>query len=226
MLNNLMKKQIQQFSLFQNGYSIIKDPNNLKEILKLSDRLVEFAKPEDIKRFAEDLCVNPQVIKAIESRLRVDNRNLKKLSKCKKGTLGHAYLVHLKNSGISPESLAPPLVKDDVSYVMAHIYETHDIWHTVTGFDTTVRGELGLAAFGAAQLPSQFEYLLLAGGLLNTVFYQFNERDNRMNSIVYGWQLGKKSKPLFGVNWNELWNEPISNVRKDLKITMSRELAA
>jgi ubiquinone biosynthesis protein COQ4 len=218
MLNGLVKKQIQQFSLFHSGYSIIKDPNNLKEILNLSDRLTEFARPEDIKKFAEDLCVSPQAIEAIETRYRVNNRDLKSLAQCKKGSLGIAYLTHLEKSGISPESLAPPPVTDDVSYVMAHLYETHDIWHTVTGYGTSIADELGLASFGAAQLPSQFEYLLLAGGILNTVFYQFDERDERMTAIAEGWVMGKKAKPLFGLKWTELWNTPLATIRKNLEI--------
>jgi ubiquinone biosynthesis protein Coq4 len=35
-------------------------------------------------------------------------------------------------------------------------YETHDIWHVVTGFHTDVAGELGLQAFYLAQFPGRW----------------------------------------------------------------------
>lgn len=215
MLAKMAMRQLQQFSLIHSGYCLVKDPNNLKQVLKLSDHLLELAKPEDIERFADDLCKDLQALTAIESRYRV---NSEALEKCRMGTLGRAYIEHLASNNITAESLTPPPVKDDLGYVVAHLQETHDIWHTVTGFDTSVAGELGLAAFGAAQMPSQFEYILLAGGILNTIFYKFDERDERMQAIVLGWQMGKKARPLFGVRWNKLWNRPLQDVRKELMV--------
>jgi len=82
-----------------------------------------------------------------------------------------------------------------------------------------VPGELGLAAFGAVQLSSQFEYLLLAGGLLNTVLYDFKQRGERMEAIIRGWDMGKKAQPLFGVHWSELWSEKVGDIRKELGIS-------
>lgn len=218
MLASIAKRQIQQFSVFQSSYSLVKDPNNLKEVFKLSDALLDLAQPEDIKKFSEELCKDPQAIAAIETRYRVNGSDLNRISKCKSGTLGRGYLDHLKKNNITPESLTPPPVKDDVSYVTAHIIETHDIWHTVTGFQTTVAGELGLAAFGAAQLPAQFDYILLSGGILNTVIYKFGERIERMQAIADGWEMGRKAKPLFGVRWGEMWDESLHDVRKSLNI--------
>jgi ubiquinone biosynthesis protein COQ4 len=217
MLGALAKKQFQQLSVLHSSYAVIKDPNNLKEVLSLSEQLLELAQPEDIRKFAEEICRDPKAIAAIEERYRVE-ADLAKLAKCRKGSLGRSYIEHLEKNGITPESLTPPPVTDDLTYFAAHIRETHDIWHAVTGFATSVTGELGLAAFGAAQMPSQFEYILLSGGLLNTVLYKFDEREGRMQAIVDGWQMGKKAKPLFGVRWTEMWDEPLTQVRKSLKI--------
>jgi ubiquinone biosynthesis protein COQ4 len=216
MLAQIAKRQFQQISALQSGLALVRNPNNLREVINLSDKLLGMAGSEDIRKFSEELCKSPQAIDAVEKRYRVHSSDLKRLAKCKKGTLGYAYIQHLEKNEITPESLTPPPVKDDFSYVVAHLYETHDIWHTVTGYGTSVADELGLAAFGAAQLPSQFEYLLIAGGILNTVFYEFHERDERMSAIAEGWVLGKKAKPLFGVKWNELWNKKLVDVRQTL----------
>lgn len=218
MLAELAKRQVQQLSALQSGISLVRNPNDLKKVIQLSDQLSAMASSEDVRQFSEALCNHPQAIRAIEERYRVNSSDIGKLAQCRKGTLGYAYVDHLEQNGITPESLTPPPVKDDFSYVVAHLYETHDIWHTVTGYGTRIAGELGLASFGAAQLPSQFEYLILAGGILNTVFYQFDERDERMTAIAEGWTLGKKAKPFFGVRWNELWSHRLSDVQRELRV--------
>jgi ubiquinone biosynthesis protein Coq4 len=33
------------------------------------------------------------------------------------------------------------------AYVLSHLYEMHDLWHAVIGFETDVAGELALQAF-------------------------------------------------------------------------------
>ena len=50
--------------------------------------------------------------------------------------------------------LVPENVGSDFDYVRAHLRETHDVWHPVTGFDTDVAGELGLQAFYLAQFQA------------------------------------------------------------------------
>lgn len=219
MLAQLARREIQRFSALKSGISLVRNPDNLKEVINLSDRLLEMVGPEEIQKFSEDLCTHPQAISAIEKRLRVNSCDTRRLKKCSKGSLGDAYIKHLNKNGIKPESLTPPPVKDDFSYVVAHLYETHDIWHAVTGFSTRIEDELGLAAFGAAQLPSPFEYLILAGGILNTIFYQFDERDKRLDAITQGWTMGKRAMPFFGVDWNRLWDVSLITIKKEMKVT-------
>jgi ubiquinone biosynthesis protein Coq4 len=100
-----------------------------------------------------------------------------------------------------------------------HLERSHDLWHTVLGFDTDVAGELGLQAFYIAQLQSPLGPLLLSAGLLNGMLFQHEDGDRRMEAITRGWRLGKTMRPLFGADWAAMLTWPIEQVREHFGIT-------
>lgn len=132
--------------------------------------------------------------------------------------LGFEQRDHLRHvplgAGLDPAALPSLRADDGHAYVRAHLYETHDVWHVLTGFATDVAGELGLQAFYVAQLPGRLAPALVAGGLVNMILFDFGARDARMRAIVRGWLLGKRARPLFGGRWAELWEEPLDEVRR------------
>jgi ubiquinone biosynthesis protein COQ4 len=109
-------------------------------------------------------------------------------------------------------------VNDELDFVRAHLYETHDVWHVVTGFATDVPGELGLQAFYFAQLPGKLPTAILAAAFVNTLIKHFEEREPRMQEIVRGYLLGRQARPLFGVRWDALWSAPLAEVRAQLQL--------
>jgi ubiquinone biosynthesis protein COQ4 len=129
------------------------------------------------------------------------------------GTLGRAFAEHILGNGLNLNALPQLPARTDAEYVRAHLLEVHDIWHVLTGFATHVAGELGLQAFSLAQLGSPFAAGIITGGLANTLFFAFPERDVRMRSIVRGWLLGKRARPLFGGAWARMWERPLEEVR-------------
>jgi ubiquinone biosynthesis protein Coq4 len=104
--------------------------------------------------------------------------------------------------------------------VVAYLYDTHDVWHVVTGFSTDVAGELGLQAFYLAQFPATLAGMILLAGFANTLFLNFEDRDARMTAITRGWLLGKRASSLFGVRWSDLWSTPLSEVRAQLHLDL------
>lgn len=104
------------------------------------------------------------------------------------------------------------------SWVRAHLFETHDLWHVATGFDTDVAGEVGLQAFYLAQFPTRLATMLIAIVFINTLIYGFEDRAARMDSIVRGWTLGRTAGSLIGVRWNDLWEVPLDDVRAQLGV--------
>jgi ubiquinone biosynthesis protein Coq4 len=149
----------------------------------------------------------------LRPRLRADLMTLRAQAP---GTLGRTFAEHMIANQLDPAAIPTLPVSDELDYVRAHLYETHDVWHVVTGFATDVPGELGLQAFYFAQLPGMLPSAILAAAFMNTLLKHFEEREARMHEIVRGYLLGRRARPLFGVPWAELWPTPLDEVRARL----------
>jgi ubiquinone biosynthesis protein Coq4 len=200
---------------------LMTNPSRLDQVFELADAAV---KPEFLAQVAEAVAKDSAGARALEERPRL-SVVLIELRKLPRGTLGREYAEHMIENGLDPASIPSLPANDRFAYIRAHLYETHDVWHVVTGFGTDVAGELGLQAFYLAQMPARLSVALVAGGLLNALFFHFDERDARMDAITRGWLLGKRAKPLFGVRWDELWSTPLDEVRKLLALEPERAAA-
>jgi ubiquinone biosynthesis protein COQ4 len=197
---------------------LVRDPDRLDEVFTLADSMVNDEILADLaKAFAED----PRGARALIVRPRIGRIDLGELRQLPEGTLGRAYAEHMIANGLDPSAIPTLASNDPFSFVRAHLYESHDVWHVLTGFGTSVAGELGLQAFGLAQFPSRLAAVLIAGGLLHAVITRFDDRDARMSEIARGWILGKRAQKLFGVAWGEMWTRPLTSIRRELGIDLA-----
>lgn len=197
---------------------VIRDPRKLDRVIEIADRL---RTPTVMAPVLERLNRDPVTRAALASRRRLAELDLTRLGRLPSDTFGRAYADYLRANGLNPADLPKRLVASDSDYVSAHFYETHDLWHVATGFGTDVAGELGLQAFYLGQGPYLFAAFLIVLGLLNTMFFAWDDCQKRFAQIVRGWLLGTKATPLFGVPWDELWETPLRSVRHELKIDLS-----
>ena len=201
---------------------LVKDPNRLGEVFEMSDAL---ATPDALRPMVDRLTEDPVVARSFEERhrIRIDLAELRQLPE---GTFGRAFAEHMIAAKLDPAAL-PTLASDDANaFFRAHLYETHDIWHVVTGFGTDVVGELGLQAFYQAQIPGPLPSLLLAVGLLRSAIFDQALTVPFMEALVRGWRMGKASRPLFGVRWAAYWTTSLDDVRRELGIPGAGEMAA
>jgi ubiquinone biosynthesis protein COQ4 len=197
---------------------LIRDPNRLGEVFALSDHLTAAAPASRIEEILADVMGSPGGPRAFAEKPRVGTFDLDELGALPKGSLGQVFAAHMRKNDLDPSALPSMPSRTDIEFLRAHLYETHDIWHAVTGFDTDVAGELGLQAFYLAQLPGGLPAAILGMGFFNTLIYAMKDRDARMRAIVRGWLLGKRAKPFFGVRWGEMWSAPMSEVRRRLGV--------
>jgi ubiquinone biosynthesis protein COQ4 len=173
---------------------------------------------ESLQLMVEHLSQYSQGKKAFESHFSLGIIDLEQLSKLSKNTLGHLYAKHMVDNNLKVLQAQPP--ENDYQFLSFHLTETHDIWHVITDSKTDIWGEIKLEAFYVAQLKmSRFWLALLSKNLLKSVLYNIELSNQYMDALTTGWLMGKKAKPLFGINWNTLWETPIDEVRKSLDIT-------
>ena len=197
--------------------TIVRDPNKLEKVFDLRTALAE---PRVLREMADFFRKDEQGRRALAERPRIGTLDLEALAAMPEGTLGQAFGRHMIDAGLDPSAIPSLPSNDEMQFMDAHLYESHDVWHVVTGFHTDVAGELGLQAFYAAQFPARLSLAIMSGGLLNTLVdpKAMADADRRMDAITQGWSMGRRAKPFFGYRWAESWHRPLSDVRRELRV--------
>ena len=94
------------------------------------------------------------------------------------------------------------------------------VWHLVTGLGSSVNGELGLQAFCLAQVRIPLPVLLIAGGLLKTLLNAPEELGELLEQIAIGYRMGAKAKPFLAQRWEDGWERPLQDWRRELDIAV------
>lgn len=155
----------------------------------------------------------PEGARALRDRPRIGRLDLDELAKLPPGTLGHELASHMRKHGLDPAALPVQEAHSDEEYVLAHLHETHDVWHVVTGLGVDDEGEQAIQAFYLAQSPSRVAVAILSMGFANTLLYALDQYIIRTNGIARAWFLGRRAQSLLGVDWKTLWSTPLAEVR-------------
>ncbi len=199
---------------------LVRDPNELEQVFRILDALEE---SKDGKAIVAEFRDNPANAAAFHSRHGVGTIDLDALGRLPLGTLGRTFADDMRRRGLDPAAIEKRQGDTDADYVFSHLRESHDVWHTATGFDVDVAGELGLQAFYLTQFRAPLALIILAMGLLNTFFFAMDDRTRRFDAIARGWALGRRSKKLFGFDWKSHWAAPLDEVRVLLRLDEPRE---
>jgi ubiquinone biosynthesis protein COQ4 len=155
----------------------------------------------------------------IAERYLADPHDLDKLLQYNPDSLGYIYAKQMKAKGFQAEDLYEGIeINSDASYVEARLSQTHDIWHIVTGFDTTPIDEIGLQAFHLSQFPYPLGVALLSSSMMSTMLLDPEKLPMLLESIRQGWIMGKTVRPLFAQKWEEAWEKPLTQWREELGI--------
>ncbi|NOU29078.1 MAG: hypothetical protein HOO96_14345 [Polyangiaceae bacterium] len=194
--------------------SLVRNPSKLDDVFVILDGLEKTQGGADIVKEFTD---NPAHAAAFAARPTLAPVDLQALAQLPAGTLGRAFADEMIARKLDPADIQMrPDDGSEAGFVFRHLRETHDVWHTVTGFDVDVAGELGLQAFYLSQFRARLALIILSMGLLNTCFYAIEDRERRMDAIAHGWRLGRQTKGIFGFDWAAHWETPLEEVRAKL----------
>lgn len=204
-----MMEVIQNVRFFWNFLRLSKDPSRLDLVFKMADGLDPRKRPE-VGRMLE----RPEIRRHLEGHLPVARVDLPALRGLPEGSFGRAVAAFFDERKLDPAGLyiTSPEGSSDFERFKRHMERSHDLWHVVTGFATDVPGELGLQAFGIAQIGVPLGYLLLSAGFLHQLG---DNRDGEriLDEVTRGWQLGKRARAFFGADWEEMFPLPLSEVQ-------------
>jgi ubiquinone biosynthesis protein COQ4 len=130
-------------------------------------------------------------------------------------TLGGLYARHMKARGLRPDFYDDVAPRHKLHYLRLRIRQTHDIWHTLAGFDTDPAGEVGLQGFYFAQFANGQSALIVVGGILKSILARrYGELEGFIDAFCRGYRNGRRAAPLLGMKWEELWQEPLAELRR------------
>src|ERR1700687_5442400 len=156
-----MKNPLMLARAVRSAVKLVRNPDLLDEVFTLADSIAD---PEARAGMIAAISEDASAARAFRERPRIGTIDLAALRELPAGTLGRVFADHMIDNGLDPSALPSRDAKDPGTYLIAHLFETHDVWHAVTGFGTDVAGELGLQAFYFAQFPARLSTALVAGG--------------------------------------------------------------
>ncbi|NJL02085.1 MAG: ubiquinone biosynthesis protein, partial [Spirulinaceae cyanobacterium SM2_1_0] len=162
---NLMSASEQQINyfqvmrLFKSWFALMVDGESLQPVYEMSEVLLEMPAFEQA---AQHLKQDPDSAALIRDRYIPPTYDLDQLLTYPTDSLGYQFAAAMKSTGFDPNLHAGMTAESDARYVELRLSQTHDIWHIVTGFDTSEIGEIGLQAFHLPQFPYPLAAVLLA----------------------------------------------------------------
>jgi ubiquinone biosynthesis protein Coq4 len=194
--------------------TLLRDPTRVDSVF---DIVEGFHDTEPYRRMIAHVRSYPENARLIDERYPSPVPDLRVLDALPAGTLGKVFARSMIEQNLNPAFFPQVEVKDDLSYVMLRLRQTHDVWHVIAGFGVDVKGELGLQAFGLAQLHNPLSVALIAGGLLRTLSSP-DGLDGIMAEVTRGWRIGSEAKQLFAQKWDRGWDKPVHIWREELGI--------
>ena len=154
---------------------------------------------------------------------------LSSLDGCAPGTLGAAYRAHMVDNGLA-EKLAEgyaALIADVeaggkldrmpavIKYKVLRGYQTHDLHHVLTGYDTSPPHELALQAFQLAQMDYPYAAMTLSVIIGHMTLVDPHLIKPGFDAITDGWALGRRAKSLQFVAFEAMIDRPLADVRRE-----------
>lgn len=159
----------------------------------------------------------PETAAAVHDRELVGKISLEELDTLPEGSLGRVFAQSCRTRGINPNLVnIPPTTEED--WLLNHLFQTHDMWHVVTGWQFDQEGELGLGGFYCGQLKTPAFFSFMTGLLLLKAVWRREDTAPLLDAFNEGYRVGKITKPMFGASWNDLWQMPINDVRRKFEL--------
>jgi ubiquinone biosynthesis protein COQ4 len=211
--------------LIKSLYGVVrlsKNPRNTNFVFLIGNSQDALAEEFRLKKQIDDPFDNVEVKSLMLEQYHSAKYDLDKLELLTENTVGNIYAKHMKKNNLDPDYYNDEEPVSPMHYLRLRIRKTHDIWHVITGFDTTENGEIGLQGVYFAQFSNGQSAMILMGGILKSIFsFNYIKMKEYIEFFVRGYNIGKKSLPLLPVKWEELWNQDIDLIRKQFDIILN-----
>ena len=186
-----------------------------------------YAPEQTIERYLANFKAMPGANEFLESRYFADQLTLEDLGAFPEGSVGRGYYEFLTSNGLEKNLAANykqlhdymagsgqlDRMPEDMKYAIIRGFQIHDILHVITGYTPSGLDELALQAYCLAQLQFPYFGMWMATTTSRMTFLQPDSIVPVMDVITQGWQYGRQTKNLQFERWEELFDQPLAEVR-------------
>ncbi len=202
---------------------LIADKEDTTQVFEIMSAMAGRSTPKGYARLLREPGGGPIAMRARELAPLLDDHA--RLATLPEGSVGRAYLAFITAQGLSAEGLAEESRRGIGEGIEAdhpwawygrRLRDTHDLWHTLTGYGRDALGEVCLVAFSHAQTRSTGFAVIAAAGA-NVLSKSL--RGHRVRRTVWqAWRDGRRCEWLPGVDYEALLSENLDAARARLRI--------
>jgi ubiquinone biosynthesis protein COQ4 len=213
-----MKEWIYKLKFIAAFFEVVEDLNKTNRIFDISDQ--ELYKPDNptLRPVLDQAFQNPGFVELHKRNYLAPQVSLEALRKLPEGSLGRVYADHMISHGLDPEFYRKMEPENPALYIALRLRQTHDLWHVLTGFSTSVIDEQGLQAFYLSQTQVGLSVVLLASAFLHFLKKGPGHVKQLFERLMEGYAMGKKAKYLLGIPLEEKWEMNLNELRRELGI--------
>ncbi len=204
-----------------NFAKLVQNPTDTQRIFYINKLVTSTADPEYVEKVLKHAFSIPRFHQMWKERYCPQIPKLKDLAEFPKKSFGHEFYLHMTNLNLDPDLFPAPDLSSQASYITSRIYQAHDFWHVLTGFDTSIEQELGLQGFGVAQCKAPMSSMIIAGGLLHLLGEDPLRVNDAMEFVSRGYRLGLQSPFLLAEPILEQLDQPLDDIRKKYNLELS-----
>ena len=186
----------------------------------LAHTLLKEAEHSTVKAYGDMALANPAASALLAERYLSPVPDMDELGALAPGTLGKEFAEHIEANGLDVNKLRESAFIDahakggeDQGYLAERGFQLHDLFHVLTGYDTTPLGEVKVVSFTSAQIASPYPMMIMTTRPLQMALYDPNLLPYVMDAVTEGWHLGRVADQLIGVKWEEHWEKPLDDLR-------------
>jgi len=214
-----MLREIQKLRILKAIVGLSKDPENTDNVFFIGDTMLGMLSPEEVKEHSATVLAYSGFKDLYEERYSPAIYDVKTLSLYPENSLAYSYGVFMRKHGYSSEWYPIKEASNALYYMRNRLLQTHDIIHTITGFDGSNFGEIGVQAFYLGQMPDQpLPCAIMSAGFLRALEKPAADRMKLMEVINSGYEMGKAAQPVLFRKWEDDWNTDIVTLREELAI--------
>jgi ubiquinone biosynthesis protein COQ4 len=199
--------------------ALTNNPDDTSQVFTIIESMSGFAPMWMLRGFRDDasgrrlLAERPQIVPVLADRDR--------LRAMPKGSLAHAYLAFVESECISADGLVAASeagetgvreAGSDIEYIASRMRDTHDLWHTVTGYQGDLIGEASLLGFSFSQTHNPGIGMIVLTGILRI------RQLGAVGLIANGLRRGHRASWMPAIDWEALLPLPIEQVRARLGV--------